>query len=99
MKSMSEETIQRRVVCAAIRNCKGEIICGARHYDSIMHAQIKASNSIESWKLKSSVEQGFIDQWGIYMSRTEALEVAKQAGQILRRCGGDQNILFSENLY
>lgn len=96
---MNDEIVQRRVVCAAIRNCKGEIICGARHYDLIMHAQIKTSTSIESWNKKSSVEQGFIDQWGIYMSRKEALEVAQAAGQILRRCGGDSKQLFSENLY
>ncbi len=89
----------RRVVCAAIRNCNGEIICSARHYDLLMHAQIKTSTSIEDWKKKSSVEQGFIDQWGTYMSREEALEVATAAGQVLRRCGGDRKELFSENLY
>ena len=96
---MSDQPIQRRVVCAAIRNCKGEIICSARHYDSLMHSQINASNSLEAWKQKSSVEQGFIDQWDVWMSREEALLVATAAGQIIRRCGGDKKQLFSENLY
>jgi hypothetical protein len=27
---------QRVVVCAAIRNKKGQVACGARHYDSVM---------------------------------------------------------------
>ena len=96
---MSDEPIQRRVVCAAIKNCNGEIICSARHYDSLMHAQIKASNSIEIWKQKSSVKQGFVDQWCVWMDRKEALKVATEAGQIIGRCGGDKKQLFSEMIY
>jgi hypothetical protein len=104
------DTPKRRVVCAAIRNCKGDIICGARHYDNIMRAQILISKNKRFWKcvLKIGkfivcryprIEQGFIDQWGVYMSREEALTVAKETGQILRKCGGDRDELFSENLY
>jgi len=110
MSNIVDNKPQRRVVCAAIRNCKGDIICGARHYDDIMRAQVRASKNKRYWKgyLKvfgkyiyryKRVEQGFIDQWGVYMSREEALEVAKAAGQMLRRCGGDRRELFSENLY
>lgn len=33
------------------------------------------------------------------MTREEAHEVAKAAGQIIRRCGGDEHKLYSENLY
>jgi hypothetical protein len=46
-----------------------------------------------------ATEQGFIDQFGVFMTREEAYEVAKAAGQIKYRCGGDEGRLFSENLY
>jgi hypothetical protein len=48
------------------------------------------------------VDQGFLDQHGVFLSRTEAWKVAEAAGQILRRVGGDDangGTLFSENLY
>jgi hypothetical protein len=44
-------------------------------------------------------EQGFIDQRGEFMTREEAHKVATKSGQIIRRCGGDDGRLFSENLY
>jgi len=48
---------------------------------------------VEPW------EQGFVDQHGEFMTREEAHKVAIEAGQIIRRCGGDEERLFSENLY
>jgi hypothetical protein len=51
---------------------------------------------------KSDWEQGFIDNKGNFLSRKEAYIVAKNAGQVIRRCGGDDTdggILHSENLY
>lgn len=84
----------RVVVCAA--NRYGDlIVCGARHFDMVMRAQIKAAN-IE----RSVPEQGFIDQWGVFMDREEALLVATAAGQInVRRPKSPGNELFSEDLY
>jgi hypothetical protein len=84
----------QRVVCAALRNEHGQIICGPRHYDSIMRGQIGISRN--DWK---SAEQGFVDQFGKFLTREEALEIAQSTGQIIRRCGGDEKRLFSENLY
>jgi hypothetical protein len=43
--------------------------------------------------------QGFLDNKGIFLTREEAHTVAKAAGQIVRRVGGDANRLYSENLY
>jgi hypothetical protein len=85
----------RRVVCAAVRDTNGTIICGPRHFDHIMHVQI-AAHPKGSWNL---AEQGFVDQFGEWLSREEAMHVALANGQILRRCGGDDRELFSENLY
>lgn len=87
-------TVRRRVVCAAIRDMSGRVVCGARHFDIGMVRAIKEMMSfVEPW------EQGFIDQRGEFMTREEAHKVAADAGQIIRRCGGDDGRLFSENLY
>lgn len=95
----------RVVVCAAIR--KDElIICGARHFDTVMRGVIA------TMKIKhTGFEQGFIDQYGVFMTRREAWVIADKAGQIRRPTGleteynprpanvGDEAELFSENLY
>lgn len=88
-------TPTNRVVCAAIRNVHGSIICSARHFDGLMHAQIALSTQ-DGWK---QAEQGFIDQRGTFLTREQALTVALGAGQIIRRCGNDKSTLYSENLY
>lgn len=84
--------MMRRVVCAALRNQDGMIVCGARHNDAVMRAQMGSAD----WR---KADQGFIDQYGVFMTREEAHKVAIEAGQIIRRCGGDEKRLFSENLY
>lgn len=86
--------MQRRIVCAAMRNAEGKVLCSARHWDTQMHAQVRDSKS--DW---SGAEQGFIDQKGVFLTREEAHVIAKEAGQIIRRCGGDEKRLYSENLY
>lgn len=92
---MTENIYVRRVVCAAIRDESGNIVCGPRHYDHLMHKQIAAFPK-GSWNL---AEQGFVDQHGDWLTREEAWEIAEAAGQIVRRCGGDGKELYSENLY
>jgi len=95
MPEGSGNMVQRYVVCAANRSVEGRIVCSARHGDPIMRAGIKhySSNNLRNW------EEGFIDQFGTWMDREEALIVARHANQIRRRCGGDDKRLFSENLY
>jgi len=90
---MSEKT--RRIVCAAVLYPNGNILCGPRHFDSTMHKQIAVCPEA----YKGNPIQGFIDQNGIFLTRGEALEIAKSQGQILYSCGGDDLRLFSENLY
>jgi hypothetical protein len=90
-------TKERVVVCAAIRNGGYEVICGPRHWDSTMRVAVALSGG--QWK---SAEQGFVDQFGQFMTRQEAWKVAEAAGQICYRVGGDERdggTLYSENLY
>jgi len=78
--------MQQRVVCAANRDPDGTIHLGLRHFDQFMRSNRFA-------------EQGFVDNKGNFLTREEAWEVATATNQILRRVGGDEGKLFSENLY
>lgn len=85
---------QRRVVCAAIRK-NGFMALGPRHFDRVMHDQIG-----ELPFPMRDAEEGFIDQWGRFMTREEAFEVASAAGQIRQKTGNlSSRELFSEDLY
>ena len=92
--------MQRVIVCAAVRNCsENKIIVGVHHHDEHMNNQI---SEIGLWHWDDIQEEGFLDNKGSFLSRTEAWKVAEAAGQIKRRCGGDTadgGTLFSENLY
>ena len=95
----------RHIVCAA--NRYGNIIvCGARHFDMVMHSQIDSMDERVLPKCPSEWEQGFINTWGEFLTRKEAWIIACFTKQIVRlvgsqtkrdpTCGAE---LFSENLY
>jgi len=87
----------RYVVCAAI-NYNGLIICGARHHDKVMNTVIRALPDLD----KTTRIQGFIDQFGIFMDRKEAMQVAIDGGQHIdmeRNGGSRDDVLYSEGLY
>lgn len=87
----------RVVVCAAICNrLTSDVICGSRHYDETMGRLIFMHAMQQGW---SDAEQGFIDQFGVFMTREEAWEVACAAGQIKYVLPNNYGQLFSENLY
>ncbi len=84
------------IVCAANKHKKSHlIICGARHWDSLMRGQVEAMGKYDynDW------DTGFVDQFGEYYDREEAWVVAERNNQIVRRVGGDNGYLYSENLY
>lgn len=94
----------RFVVCAACRY--GElIVCGARHFDMVMHSQLKQmrEDKLFDFEQAGRAEQGFIDQFGVFMDREEAFLVAQEAGQLNVRRTKSSNpgstTLFSEDLY
>jgi len=94
MTARTPAEAQQRVVCAALRNGHGFIVTGARHFDAGMQKILACLGRNEGvW------EQGFIDQYGAFLTRREARMVAFAANQIIRRVGGDTEELYSENLY
>jgi hypothetical protein len=89
--------VQVRVVCAALRGLTtGLIVCGPRHFDHVMHATLRAVHPEGGYG--TLYEAGFVDQFGRFMDRVQAWEVATAAGQIRKSvsCDGE---LYSENLY
>jgi hypothetical protein len=99
----------RLVVCAAIKNKAGIVVCGPRHGDCL---NVAVKYGIDPLPNSEHWECGFVDQENKFMSRAEAWTVADQAGQIRRPTGfekdyanqrpanmGDTGLLFSENLY
>lgn len=90
---------QRRVVCAT--NQYGpHTFLGARHFDTRMLEAMKAYD-IPALRKQFGEQQGFIDQWGGFMCRKEALIVARSANQVKEPKSGNPNSpdLFSEDLY
>ncbi len=102
---------QNRIVCAANKFFFADgtslIVTGARHWDMLMHAQVRALPE-EKWNQKIKGEggeiQGFVDKNGHFLTREEAWIVARDAEQILYLVGNQtsregENKLNSENLY
>lgn len=99
-----QNDLTRYVVTAA--NRYGDIlIVGARHFSPAMRSQLDAIRAAggEDLCMKGTEEQGFIDQWDVFMTRKEAFLVAQYAGQINTRrekSGTWQSReLFSEDIH
>lgn len=95
------EGVIRIVVCAA--NRYGDIIIpSARHFDVTMRNTFTLLSRSTRKRIQAAVEeQGFIDQWGNFLTRKEALAIAKANGQYghWREPCHHQSDLFSEDLY
>jgi hypothetical protein len=86
------------IVCAAMMMKDGLILSGVRHFSPDMR---ETGRRIYGDNFKYQVEkQGFINQFGEFLSREEAWAVAEKNGQIRKLCyDGQTGILYSENLY
>jgi hypothetical protein len=99
---MTEET-KPIIVCAAIKNTiAGAIIPSARHYDILMRTlKGELDNNFGVDTPSSDWEQGFIDQFGKFYNRKDAMKVVKESGQPFNaeRNSGSGEELYSEGLY
>lgn len=92
----SRPSQRRRVVSAALLYEGKGIICSPRHFDELCHQQLSRVDYFDG----QTPIQGFVDQYGEFMTRQEAWVVAIEANQIIRICGGnEEGVLYSENLY
>lgn len=91
-KSLGSFHLIRRVSMAA-NIVDGHLIVGNRHFCPVMCMQIDLL-ALDSSKHDIRFDQGFVDQWGIYMSRQEAWDVANARGQIKQVF--QEGVLFSE---
>lgn len=97
----------QRIVCAACKHKDGMIVLGVRHFDSFTHATLDLRKQIDPSENWQACEQGFVDQFGQFLSRTESWVIACAANQIHRLVGGqvindigvEGTRLYSENLY
>ena len=93
----------RRVVCAAIRAADGDVLIGIRHYSADMRKQIEERADGHKFKTRYDEDQGFVDQWGYFMSREEAYMVALETNRLAfpDQIGAGLNgpKLYSEGLY
>ena len=100
MTNTNETQQVRRVVCSAIRAEDGTVLLGVRHYSPDMLEQIEARRDGEKFKNRSGKDQGFVDQFGVFMTREEAYIVADESGQIWGwPCEIPNARLYSEMLY
>ena len=91
------------IVCAACIK-DGFIAVGPRHFDPTMREIIQYygfAKNIPANELWHNWEQGFIDQWGRYYNREEAMKIVLENGQRFdkERNGGSGEDLYSEGLY
>lgn len=84
------------IVCAACE-FEGVIILGARHWDNRMHQQYDMMKNSDQWRQYAAVpsppqfNEGFINQFGEFLNRQDAMIAAREFGQpidVERGCGG-----------
>ena len=99
--------MEPRIVCAACKHSDGRIVCGPRHFDATMWKQLLNVAALplndgplpEQVKEWGNAEQGFIDQFGDFLTREEAWVIAAKNGQIIRDQDWQTGSLHSEHLY
>lgn len=86
----------RLVVCAAMMMKDGLVVTGCRHFSPEMRLVLHRIYG-DGYHLKVE-EQGFVDQYGNFLSREEAWVIAERMKQI-RQEVSSPGTLCSENLY
>jgi len=94
--------LNQRIVAAANRFhfsfAKPLVVISARHWDENMH-HIVSNLSEDLMETVVREEQGFVNQYGQFLTREDAWIVAERQGQIRRDLGSAPGRLYSEHLY
>lgn len=98
--STNVKVIPEIIVCAACQNnITGAIVLGVRHWDELMCSVIPDHHAHE-WNRDNHV-QGFMTSKGRFVTREEAMVIARRHNQVRRELPGEFNIanLDSSHLY
>ena len=90
------------IVCSAIKiptNTQDIVLVGARHWDILMRNQFTQTVKIGMDVYRNQEEQGFIDQFGKFYNRKDALILARNNNQIKFELDFNTDKLYSEMLY
>lgn len=71
------------------------VLCGARHGDILKQLKGLGFSPRDGYK---EIEQGFIDNYGNFLTRKEAYQYAKECGQLTHNIA-NRDELFSEDLW
>lgn len=92
---------RQKVVCAAIQLKDGLVVTGARHFCPTMVAQLERIKNLDDpIGFAATSEQGFIDQWGNFLTRQQAYVIAERQDQFKGEgAPHTKGCLYSEDLY
>ena len=87
----------QRIVCAAVKFVLEDqtfVVPSVRHWDMVLRNLMDCCfDEVLLSKIEYADDvQGFLDNQGHFLNREDAWLVAKEANQIIRRCGGDVEI-------
>lgn len=85
---------ERRIVCAATKDSVGLVVPSVRHHDTLSHR----IRDIIGYGFREPPIQGFVDNFGVFVDRFEALKIAQEANQIIKKTTPFDR-LFSEDIY
>ena len=96
LRDTGHKTNPERIVCAANVFKDGTIVLGVRHGCEIMLASAKKMG----YKNLLKTKQGFYTNWQRFVTRGEAMVIAREQDQLFRPEGThNPDVLYSECLY
>lgn len=98
----STQAFPRKVVASAVKcifkDGTERLVIGVRHWDNLMAEQYILLK--EKFGSRIDEDQGFIDQYRVFLGRVEALQVVMESGQPFNpRRNGATDELYSEGVW
>lgn len=91
-----------RIVAAAFRTPEGMVLSlprPARHYHILTWIREQITDGKLVGKDWYHIEQGFLDSGGRFRTREESMQIAIDAGQVIKGSTYQHNQLFSEDVW